>query len=463
MQIPKERMTLVSDEAADLFGGATSIDSDYSLPAFVRAIALKYGQFPLDQIKSVTQVSKYRVRSLDDMQYCLDEQNEAIIIVECINCIDEPIFEEGWVSEYSVNGRQFLPSRYLSQFCKTKILINQEEKRVVAFVDRRATHVWVQAFESIIARLMPWYFPSDLSDEEKRLFTTISEAGGKIAMEEAENVFVDFVNSVAKDIDFRQIRLHKQLDGIANRLIQSKITQIRMERDDYLRYITEYQAALRGHYANYEKAVAELAALELAPASTDTSMFDFFNNHKQLSVLDVDDNLRFGVADTLEFYDEDGFTRVAQNENSYFTGYSESVKKALWGIFKERRGVIRVQAVFDLSGMKLVSPRRRESFRDGYMPNPHIYFFACSGGNDQYYGQYAESGDWDLAIEQAIAATKNVNWGDSVACNRMVGWLRDNSNTPCIYIKNDFEPIDAVDPSMKVVSFSEFMKKMDEQ
>lgn len=456
-------MTLVSDEAADLFGGATSIDSDYSLPAFVRAIALKYGQFPLDQIKSVTQVVKYRARSWDDMQHGLEEANAAIAIVECVNCIDEPISEEGWVSEYSVNGRQFLPSRYLSQFCKTKIFINQEEKKVVAFVDRRASHVWVQAFESIIARLMPWYFPSDLSDEEKRLFTTISEAGGKIATEEAVNAFVDFVNSVAKDIDFRQIRLHKQLDGIANRLIQSQITQLRYNRDSYLRQIEGYRETLRSCYTGYEKAVTELAALELVPASTDTSMFDFFNSHKQLSVIDVDDSIRFGVADTLEFYDEDGFTRVAQNENSYLSGYSESIKKALWGIFKERRGVIRVQAVFDLSGMKLVSPRRGDTFRDDYMPNPHIYFYACSGGNDQYYEQYAESGDWDLAIEQAISATKNVNWGDSTVCERMVGWLRNYSNTPCIYVRDDFEPIDVVDPSMKVVSFSEFMQKMDGQ
>lgn len=459
MKILKERMTLTSSDAEQVFGCSTAIDGDYSLQALVRAIVLKYGQCPLDQLGQKTRIERIRMRDADDMQYVLSDGNATIYIVECINCVDEPVSVDGWASEYTINGKQFLPSRYLSQFCKTKIFINQDAQRIVAFVERRATHVWVQAFESIIARLMPWYFPSDLSDEEKKLFTTISEAGRKISEEDAATAFIGFVNSAAKDIDFRQIRLHKYLDGIADRIIRVRIGALQNDRDSYLRNIKSYSDSLRQYYDAYERVMAEITALELAPPNSDTSMFEFFNSHKQLTVIDADDYIQFGVADTLEFYDEDAFERLSRNAQSYFAEYEPDVQKALCAIFKEHRGVIRVQAVFDLAGMKLVTPRRGMTFKDGYMPNPHIYYFACSGGNDVYYHQYADEGNWDLGIEQAIAATKNINWGDSTVCRKMIDWLHDSSEQ-CIYVRDDFEPIDTVDPSMKVVSFRDFMDRI---
>ena len=124
----------------------------------------------------------------------------------------------------------------------------------------------------------------------------------------------------------------------------------------------------------------------------------------------------------------------------------------------ERRGIIRIHAVFLLESFKMINPLRHGTFLSDSMPNPHIYYHACSGGNETYYYRYAESGDWDLAIEQAIAATKNLNWGDSIVSEEMVEWLFDNGDTPCIYVNDDYSPIEKVTKEMKLISFRDFME-----
>lgn len=453
-------MTLVSDDANEIFGGCQPFDNDWSLDALVRAIVMKYSEWSFETIAERVSTNKIRVRSREDMDKALRNNQEAILIVECINCFDEAVTcYEGWKAEFTFNGKPFPVNQYLSQYCRTKIYINEEQKRIVAYVDRRANHVWVQAFESVICRLMPWYFPLDLPDEEKAFYKSIAVDNKAVKPEEAADILVNFVNAVAEQIDFRGMKLHRMLDGIADRARQSRMRDLKSQIESSLRSIRDYRNTIADYYRNLDAFTLELNGLEALPPEKNDAMFNFFNNHKQITILDVaDSELRFGVEDTLEFYDEDEFERVFKGGRSYLSNHSAKIRKALWAIFKERRGVIRIQATFKLRNFKLVEPIRHGTFVDGCMPNPHIYYHACSGGNETYYYQYAESGDWDLGVEQAISATKNLNWGDSTVCSEMVSWLKDNDYTPCIYVADGFEPIDKVEKGMKLISFRDFME-----
>lgn len=453
-------MTLVSDDANEIFGGCQPFDGDWSLDALVRAIVMKYSEWSLETIAERVSTNKARVRTCEDMSHILEGYNEAIFIAECVNCFDETIScPEGWKSEFTFGKKPFPVNQYLSQFCRTKIYINEEKKRIVAFVDRRANHVWIQAFESVICRLMPWYFTSDLSAEEKEFYKSIAVDNKAITPEESANILVEFVNKVGEQIDFRSIKLHRQLDGIADRARQMRMRDLKRLISNAERDIQSHRNVLVELYRGMDANTMELHGLELSPPTEDNAMFDFFNKHKQVTVLRVEDNsLRFGVDDTLEFYDEDEFDRIINSSRSYMRDYSEKVRKALRAIFSEHRGVIRIQAAFDLENFKLVEPKSRFTFTENCMPNPHIYYHACSGGNEAYYYQYADSGDWDLAIEQAISATKNLNWGDSTVCREMVDWLRNNDYTPCIYVEEGLKPIEKVDKKMKLISFHDFME-----
>ena len=460
MQISKDAMILTGYDANALFGDPAVIDGDASLSAFLRAIVLKSGAYSVNNLGELTKVSLVRVRRDQELEIALDFES-SISLVECFGCFDAEIDSgEDWISEFTFNGKSFPVNQYLSQFARTKIYVNEKKRRVVAYVQSRVTNIWIQAFESVLCRLMPWYFPHDLSDDDKKFYKTISADNKSVSTDDAVKAFVSYVDSIAESFNLKDLILHKQLDGVADRMRQSIMANLRSELSRLTENINEYRSRIADLYEDYDRAVIELNGLETTPPAKDDAMFQFFKKHKQVSIITSGTNaLKFGVNDTLVFYDEDEFKRIFNNGDSYLGtyNYSNEVLSALWGIFGEHRGIIRTQAVFNLRSFKLVEPIRHMTFVKDSMPNPHIFYHACSGGNEVYYEQYAESGDWDLAIEQAISATKNLNWGDSTVCREMIGWLIDNSEVKCIYV-NDGSLMDEVNESSRLVSFDEFVE-----
>lgn len=463
MQISKERIVLVGADANDVFGEHQIVDGDVSLSALIRAIVINYGNYSISEIGEKANVLRMRVSAVSEMEYILEKSynNIAVCIAECSKCFDEPItLPSGWQSEFELNGKAFPVNQYLSQFAKTKIVANPKQKRLVAYVERRANHIWCQALESILCRMMPWYFPSELTGEEKEFFTAISVDK---KTENVEDIFAQYVNKIAEKLNFRDLKLHKYLDGIADRARQSRMSILKREVSDYRRSIDRLMADISSHYSKLDEMTLELTGLELMEPETDNAMFKFFQQHKNLTIREVDDGyLQFGVDDTLEYYDEAEFKRIAARSTTYIGRRSEELRSALNAIFVERRGIIRVNAVFNLKNYKLIEPRQNHTFIDNAMPNPHIVWYGCSGGNATYYAQYAKTGEWDLAIEQAIAATKNLNWGDSIVGSHMLDWMESTRKTPYIYV-NDGNPIDKVTSDMKLVSLDEFIKLINEK
>lgn len=459
-------MILVGDDANGVLGSCQPIDNDWSVDALVRAIVLKYGNFDVEDLAANVMVNRQRARSRTDMEFFLSDTygTEALTIVECLNCFDENADGGSeWKTEFTFGGKPFPVSQYLSQFGRTKIYLSERQKRLVAFVDRRATNIWVQALESVMCRLMPWYYPADLPEEEQKFYRSIAVDNKAVTPEEKIEIFVRYVNEVAGKINFREVKLHKLLDGIADRTRQTRISSLSTTVSNTRTSIACLINDLARHYQTLDANLLELNALENAEPESNDAMFTFFSTHKQVHLLDVYDNcLRFGVDDTLEFYDEDEFVRLLHNTHSFLHGYSAITRKGLNAIFADHKGVLRVNAMFDLLQFKLVHPLERESFVVDAMPNPHIFFYGCSGGNDQYYSQYANSGDWDLGIEQAISATKNLSWGDSTVCRRMIEWLED-STQPCIYVAEGLQPIERVTKEMKLVTFQEFLTMIEEE
>ena len=458
-------MILVGDDANEVLGGCQPIDNDWSIDALVRAIVLKYGNFDVEDLAVNVAVERRRARSRTDMELFLSDtyRTEALTIVECLNCFDENADGGSeWKTEFTLGGKPFPVSQYLSQFGRTKIYLSERRKRIVAFVDRRATNIWIQALESVMCRLMPWYCPADLPEEEQKFCASIAVDNKAVTQEEKIEIFVRYVNEVAEKINFRDLKLHKLLDGVTDKARKSRILALQDIVTGRRNSINRLMRDLAQHYTQLDEDILELNALENAEPEPNNAMFTFFSNHKQVHLLNVYDNkLRFGVDDTLEFYDEEEFERLINNHHSFLYDFEGDIRNGLKAIFAERKGVIRVNAVFNLQQFKLVDPCEGESFVNDSMPNPHIYFYGCSGGNSQYYSQYADSGDWDLGIEQAISATKNLSWGDSTVCRRMIEWLQYDNVNPCIYVAENLQPIDKVTKDMRLVTFQDFLKMIE--
>lgn len=479
MQISKNRMTLVNDENASIIGYSLEFDGDYSLGALVRAISLKYDPIkpdekPSEYFSTHAVIEKCRARSVTDAKGYLkaDSGHWCIRIVECIGCFTEIVGDEekdikpmpitrGWHEDAVFDGKPTPVSQYLSQFARTKVFTNDASKRVVVYVDRRATHRWVRGFESVLCRMMPWYFPSTLPDDEKAFYSSIAHKKDGETPEEAaavEETLIAYVNKAAEGIDFRSIRLHAMLDGVADRGRQRRLASIRDEITSYRNNLTRAIRQVRDYQGGLDAKLLELRGLELATPESDDAMLKFFSSATSVTVTDVGDyGLQFYVDDTLEFYDSDEFERICARSGSFVHDWDDDMYDFLRAIFADRRGVLRVSASFSLDNFTLVEPKEDVCEIDDCLPNPHIYFFGCSGGNADYYAQYAESGDWDMAVMQAISATKNLNWGDSTVCRDMIQWFSEHKNRRCIYC-TDGSPMDKVSKDMKLVSYSEFMK-----
>ena len=460
MQILNGSTLLTNTEANDIFGSVTSFDGDSSLTAFFRAITINHNEGkPLDEIVQKAYVYKNKASDNGDVEYLMKNVNYPMAIIEITDnftSIDPHV--DGWVT---YDSSPFYLNRYLSQTVRTKVYANVEKQRVIALVDKRVTHVWVQAFESMLWGVLPWYYPSK-SDEIIAFFKSLSIGNKEVSEEDAKRILIKYVNDAAAKLNFRDMRLHKLLDGIADVARQSQIAAQKSNVEQTSRNIENYMRELEKLYGQLEQYTTLLNSLENQEPNKDNSVFSFFNSHKNTSVISVvGDTIKYGVDDTLEFYDEDEAKKLLDNRNGWAVrNFSESLLKYIKAILLEKRGILRVSATFMLTNMSIVSPRKGEYPVNDSMPNPHIYFHACSGGNGQYYSKYAKSGDWDLGVEQSISATKNWSVGDSTVGNEMFRWIGNNETVPCIYV-SDGSPIERVTDDMKLVTFAEFKKIVD--
>lgn len=464
MLIPWHRFSIFNGEYTELFGDTYGIDGDFSTSALLKAIALKHAlnSDPEGKVsESLREVKVKTVRATSDREieyYLTDEHISMITVVECSAGLGENAkIPEGWKAQFTLNDKPFPINQYLSQFVRTRILLNPAKKKLVALVEKKVSSIWAQALNSVLCRLLTWYFPQDIPAEEQAFFKSISVDNKSISPEEKELLVIKYVEDSMKSADVRKMVLHKYLDGLTDLARTSKISDLDRKVVQINRNIEDYTTELGRLYNDLNQYVTELTILKTTPPEDSDELFNFFYKHKQLKVVGTEDsNLTFGVVDTLEFYDEDEFERIYDNKNSFLARYGDRFRSAIKAIFSERKGVIRTCANFSLKGLRLVAPLSRSLCESNAMPNPHIYYYACSGGHEQYYSLYAKSGDWDLGIEQAIAATKNLNWGDLTVCERMTQWFLDSCDVPCIYVNSELSPIEKVTEDMELISFNQF-------
>ena len=455
MIIQSYETQLTDSGASKILGDAREIHGNTIISSLLRAIVVNRTDSDLENLKKKTAVGLSRVDNESSMG---DVMNSAlfdtfpVVVVETRGGYFPSDFcSEGWVA---LDDAPYPVSKYLSQITKTRVFVNKDKERVVAVVEKIASSTWMQAFVSTFPRVLKWYFTSELSSDEQQFYKNISVGNKDISEENAKKAFLDYVNAAAKKIDFRSLTLHSLLDDYSSKARERAVNEKRHVVDSILSTIRSYQHTLRDQYERLTTEQRLLKSLENMDQEDSSEVFNFFNNHRCIDVISVEgDEIKFGVTETLEFYDEDEFRSVFNRKSSYIYSSSalDDTPRVLNAIFAEHKGVFVVNAVFSLTGMGYID-MRGELSNDNVMPHPHIYFFQCSGGNDQYYTKYADEGEWQLAVEQAIGATKNLNFGDSTVVSKMIRWLEQHRTAKCIRLTD----------SGKMVSMNEFVKMLNE-
>lgn len=345
---------------------------------------------------------------------------------------------------------------FLSKCSETKVYVNQQAKKAVVFV-KRPSERWINSFCSVLFRILPWRFKEELSEADKSLYRAYSVGDMcKVAK---------LLDDKVAHIDFDAIILSLKLSGWNKRIRDISVRRLENDRRSVENSISNYEAEVDSLRTRLQNIIMQQNCLANSAVAdgNDDELYRFFYNHKQLNIINTgvsseDITLKYSITETLEYFDKDQFERLTNNRHSYFYDFSDRVQKFFKLIFDDERGKIRVESVFLLKNLSSLRPISGYSTGDAYslnLPNPHLYHFACLGGNENYIQKYMRDGNWDMAIEQSIAATKNVNFGDSAVISRMASDISSHFDTcSCVLV-------DGVSKSMTPQEFLEYIEKQD--
>lgn len=454
---PNETL-LTNEDANGVLGRVCCFRGDATLHALIRAIIIEHTEdVDVDQIGMSSYIDVRAIKKPDNIN--VFEVGGPITIVEVSDWapIEAP---KDW---YAYNEATFCLNRYLSQFAPTQVFKDKYSGAILFVTKGEPSSEWQQAVASMLWGLLPECYPLGAkSPEIASFFKKLAVGSKEFTPEQQKKTIIDFCNKVAAKIDFRMIRLKTVLQKYVDYARVSNIGRYKYDLDDLRGKISSARDRLESYYKSLEEKTILLASLEATTAKSSDEVINFFNTHKQCSITNVsNDVLQYGVTDTLEYYDVDEAEKLFNNTHSWvWDSFTADDIRYLKALFCESRGICKVSAHFTLSAMRYVTPQSGSYPDSTTMPNPHIYFYGCSGGNDAYYDQYANSGDWDLAIEQSISATKNWSVGDSTVGRRMMSWII-KSTVPFIYV-SDGSPVSSID-GLRRVTWKEFKKLVDEK
>lgn len=344
------------------------------------------------------------------------------------------VSKEGWTS---LDAPPYPVAALLTaKSSETHIYINTTLKKAVIFV-RTVTPKWCELLAACLIRVLPWRFAGDNDDLE------LTRA---ISKDDAVK-YTTIVDKCVAGFDFKSASARRCLLGWANGYKADRIRYYNNKMSETMAAVRTEESRIANLLNTYSEYNTALTALVSQPEDAN-EFYNFFNEHKQLSIYKVETRsggsgggktLYYNVVDTIEYYDEDEFDRQFKNCNSPIGGTDANTKAILKGLFKDRKGVVRVQAVFaltNLSSLQASSGLKAYDKGTTCLPHPHLVHYGCLGGNGTYINSFMAKGDWDLAIEQSIAAVKNLNMSDVTVVNAFISDLKSYSDSKCILIED---------------------------
>lgn len=338
--------------------------------------------------------------------------------------------------------------------------INPELKSVVIFTDKMDMRKMHYLQCSIFA-FLPWYFnPEDgVSEDEMALINSLREKTS--AKYEAA------IEKIAKKYDFRTEKIKQLLAGFETSFEKEECNNVQRQITDIIHTINELNSQIGEYLSAKNNAEIKLLGLEkkIAEGSADSEIMEYFLCNDKLVLFDVTNTkMVFGVKSYLTYFDEGMAESVITNKSSYVYMPNgrrcnniipeDKMEKLMREIFIEQNLKVRFCAAyeFDLNG----SVQARGGYPFGYefkecMPNPHIDGYRCMGNYQSTINKLLVSRDYITAIEQCIASSKSLNFGDSTVMKLFMSTLYGISdrgyNNKCIELPdgNIVSPKEAVE------------------
>lgn len=180
------------------------------------------------------------------------------------------------------------------------------------------------------------------------------------------------------------------------------------------------------HYKELDTAQTNLRHYLADPDIDANTLINFLKSNKAIrNITAIDsDKLILEIQSPIAYYDVELLKSYYKNSNSIITS-----KNKLAAVFDEIFLKQNYTMITECNAyISLESDRIRRASKDNYLTHelfkqPHIVEYDCWGQNGNYITKALIAGDHISAISQAIAATQNLNFGDTTVLSYFVEYI----------------------------------------
>lgn len=340
-------------------------------------------------------------------------------------------------------------------------ICDQEHRNVMLYV-KNLTMQRYHYMQCGILAYLPWYFNKEdgISPEEMEMIEGLR-------VKDSKN-YLESCRKFAAKLDLDTARIKKMLADIETRLDRETIESVKNSIQRNRERIREYSSQISDFLKEIARLEVQYDGLQtkISSGESDGGIMDFFlRNKNAIHLKGVDGNtITIQVKAYCDFFDEDLAQKTIENKRSFVYRETEGrmnaedVEALMRAVFIDRTIRIRMCAEYQIDLNRRVSARSGatfdDSFRDTYMPNPHINQFSCLGNYERIMIDYLQRGDNINAITQCIASCSSLNFSDYTVMDYFMGGICGRRNVGNI---KAFELPDGtvVDPSGAI----EWLKK----
>lgn len=272
----------------------------------------------------------------------------------------------------------------------------------------------------LLQSFIPRYFKhlfieNQLTDIEKNLVKSLTER--------SNTNYNTALSLIAEQHDYRDMIVRGTVAGFEKHCRDRVLQEAIRKRDDLERQIRDILNRQREIYRRFEEEKIKVEGIRALQdkAGDSSDIADYFIANKSIDLIAANEGiLEFYVRTSLDFFDVEGFESMSKNGDIY-GGYNvEGVfadpanrKLIMDNLFSaEPRIAVKMCAYFSLDIRGNGSSDRRHVFSakySDYLPNPHLHYHNCLGGNEPQINEFLMKGEILAAVDQCVSAARGVN------------------------------------------------------
>ena len=307
------------------------------------------------------------------------------------------------------------------------LTISIENDKTPFLIDRRT--------EKIIACYLPYMIPS------KRKTDDMDEITNKIVSGDADIESLSVLVKKEEDrLNIREILFAEAFKVFCNNRNEQTLVAVQRQLEAKQTEIQKYIVLLNQYIDQKRDLEEQYEQLSLYNKDdTAEKMQRFFAQRKNITINDITrTSITYTVHETLSFWNIDSAKRILETNQID----DPKVKFVLQKILVDCIGKINFFASFNFSNLSSILCIQQDIYKEGFeAPHPHLIWYGCLGENASEVIKYLADNKWDMAIEQTVAATKNINLGDATVMNKFWSWLEHNKDKKFISYKDKFYSI----------------------